>query len=98
MDKIQRKPRQNAEQWQMLINQQLASGMSAPAFCSQNDIAYQSFMRWRKKLELEPIMARVSDKVAEFIELTTPEDMLPAKRQWYIELDLAPGIQLRIAR
>ncbi len=98
MSKMQRKPRQGADQWQMLINQQLASGLSAPVFCSQNGIAYQSFMRWRKKLEIEPIMAHLPDNVTQFVELTTPENMLPAGQQWHIELDLAPGIQLRIAR
>lgn len=98
MSKMHRKPRQNADQWQKLINQQITSGMSAPAFCTQNDIAYQSFMRWRKKLELEPITAHVPDNIADFVELTAAEDMLRANPQWCIELDLAPGIQLRIAR
>jgi len=94
MSTPQRKPRQSAAHWRSVIDQQIASGLSAPAFCSEHNITYQSFMRWRKKLALlaEP------DTIAPFVELTATDSPEVVDPQWHIELDLAPGVQLRIAR
>jgi len=95
-----RKRRQNSVQWQSVIDQQQASGMSVPQFCAQHDITYQSFMRWRKKLAADPVEMASVDSQAEFVELTAPGNLPPAVAAgaWHIELDLAPGVQLRIAR
>jgi len=38
------------EQWQTLVDQQRASGLSAPQFCKQEKIGYASFCNWRKRL------------------------------------------------
>jgi len=38
------------EQWQALVDQQRASGLSAPQLCKQEKIGYASFCNWRKRL------------------------------------------------
>lgn len=38
------------DQWQVLVDQQRASGLSAPQFCTQERIGYASFCNWRKRL------------------------------------------------
>ena len=89
-------PRRNATQWQVIIDSFYQSGLSAPQFCRQESIVYQSFMNWKKRLSPDSDIERVTELVEpSFIELTQDEDQ---PSQWQIELDLAPGVQLRIAR
>ena len=89
-------PRRTVEQWQAIVDQQIASGLSGAAFCKSEGIKYQSFMNWRLKLTTSkgPVPTE-----AGFIELTKPEQSNEEKpSEWLLELDLAPGVQLRIAR
>jgi len=96
MENNTRNPQRTAEQWQAIVNQQLKSGLSGAAFCKAEGLKYQSFMNWRKKLENNNADIEVLTE-ANFIELTHDQ---PASSEphWHIELDLAPGVQLRIAR
>lgn len=93
-----RAPRRTAEQWQRIVEQQRQSGLSGAAFCKAEGIKYQSFMNWRTKITQTE---NVSSSESQFIELTAT-DPGPSRdvalSQWLIELDLAPGVQLRIAR
>lgn len=45
-----RTPRRTAEQWLSIVEQQKISGHNGAEFCRAQDITYQSFMNWRKKL------------------------------------------------
>ena len=91
-------PRRTAEQWQHLVDQQIHSGLSGAAFCKAEGIKYQSFMNWRKKLGKNRVSSQSTPEPG-FIELTSADE-LPVSNpsSWTIELDLAPGVQLRIAR
>jgi len=85
--------RRNSEQWCEIVDQYQASPLSAPKFCAEHGISYASFIKWKRRLLSDT--SGVAKRVPEFVELTpTPE----TPNQWHIELDLAPGIQLRIAR
>jgi hypothetical protein len=102
---IMANPRQRRDQsqWQQLIDQQLRSGLSGAAFCREHDVAYASFMGWRKRLgDVEPPSSSPS-----FIELTAPvttTQNAPATAsaqgscELCVELTLGPGIELRIRR
>lgn len=81
-----------AEQWQSFVSQHKASGLSAPKFCEQHDIAYASFSKWRKRLT-EPTE---SAEPPAFIELTTPSQ--PEPQSWAVELEIAGTMVLRIAK
>ena len=98
----QRNPRRTAAQWHQIVEAQQASGLSAPKFCNEKNIAYPSFMNWRKKLTDTP--SKPEDKLATFIELTPQPDIDPSAasspdaQSLNIELDLGAGIHLRITR
>ena len=81
-----------ADQWQILVNEQKASGLSAPKYCKQNNIAYASFSKWRKQLT-KPTTTSESPA---FIELTKQSQ--PEPQSWAVELALSDSIVLRIAR
>lgn len=91
-------PRRTADQWQALLQKQIQSGLSGAAFCKAEGITYQTFMSWRSKLThiIKPTKPKSKPQ---FVELTASNKQ-PATHEptWLVELDLAPGIQLRIAR
>lgn len=82
------------QQWQEIIDRFSESELSAPKFCTEQNISYASFMKWKQSL-LGTGKRTAKKKLPEFVELTPPT---APSSQWAIELDLAPGIQLRIAR
>ncbi len=94
--------RRSQTEWQTLIQEQQISGISAPAFCKQQAVAYPSFIQWKKKLGgsgTEPIRPS-SEQAPSFVEIT-PIDELPVvdiaeSRVCRVELDLGQGLQLRI--
>ncbi|MFN9413887.1 MAG: IS66 family insertion sequence element accessory protein TnpA [Pirellula sp.] len=55
MDRLNRSAK--AGVWQLLLNEQAASGLTARAFCIQKGLAVQSFYQWKRKL-LQPIGPR----------------------------------------
>ena len=81
-----------ADQWQVLVNEQKESGLSAPKYCGLNNIAYASFSKWRKHLT-KPAMENESPA---FVELTTPSQ--PEPQSWAVELAISDTIVLRIAQ
>lgn len=89
--------RRTPEQWQAIVAEQAISQLSAPQFCKDNNIAYASFSKWRKKLELA-VAIKPEQNDPPFVELTASQSHDQMTQQWHIELDLAPGVQLRIAR
>lgn len=100
MSTTRRYIRRSRQQWIELIELQPGSGLSAPKFCEQAGVSYQSFMAWRKKIKTPQKETANSPK---FIELTAPEkSMIQGEplsvSQWQVELDLGNGIQLRIAQ
>ena len=94
MKSYKRKP---PEQWKALVADQQSSQLSAPEYCKQHDIAYASFSKWRTKLK-DTAKHNEPENAVPFVELTAPEKTILPEAQWHIELDLAPGVQLRIAR
>ena len=66
------------EQWQDIINQWQASGLTAAAFCQQHNVVYHNFLYWRKKLtrsasnKLVPVVSEPSLSTVDTIELVLP--------------------------
>jgi len=89
--------RRSPEQWKALVADQLAGELSAPEYCKRHDVAYASFSKWRTKLKQTDKLDE-PENASTFVELTVPGQAIESKTQWQIELDLAPGVQLRIAR
>ena len=97
----QRRVRRTRNQWQAIVARQADSGLSARAFCQAEEIGYASFVQWRRRFAERSEKLSPKQTLPAFIELTSD---VPAsigdkpEPQWHIELDLAPGVQLRIAR
>ena len=85
MTRIRRSP----QQWQDIINRQVASGLSARAYCGSHQLSYAVFCKWRKQL--------VSSEAAPLIDLSAlVRSQHPSS--WDIELDLGDGVMLRLRR
>ena len=96
--------RHDQNHWQKLVDSQAQSGLSGARFCREHQVAYASFISWRKRLqEVTSQPSRPSDTT--FVELTAPTpipDILLAdtqsKSRVCVELTLGAGIELRITR
>lgn len=85
-----RRPRRSSAEWQMIIQQQVQSDLSARQFCLQQDIGYGSFCKWRQRLTTMPPV-----DIAPLIDLSHLIDQAP-NNTWHIELDLGDGLKLNL--
>ncbi len=95
---MKRYTRHSKAQWQQLISNQQASGLTQKVFCQQEELSITSFSKWRRKLKAETGSALPVSKIAPppadaWIELPAE---LPATPSWHIELDLGNGVCLRL--
>ena len=92
--------RRNKAEWQRLIDEQAASGLTQKAFCEQADIPVATFGYWKRKLKrTDP--SRSDEEVTtqavsldDWIELPAAASASPSG--WHIELDLGGGLCLRL--
>ena len=59
------------EQWQVLVDQQRDSGLSAPQFCKQENIGYAGFCNWRKRLSDQSTNDSAGSGEASFLDLSS---------------------------
>ena len=92
--------RRNKAEWQRLIDEQTASGLTQKAFCEQADIPVATFGYWKRKLkrtERSPTDERVTTQAVsldDWIEVSAPA----SASGWHIELDLGGGLCLRLSQ
>ena len=85
----------SAEQWQQVIDQQLASRMSQRAFCNTHDIGLSTFTHWKRKLQRSAGTApKKTPEQQEWVEL--PSSLQPTSQTWHLELELPGGVTLRM--
>lgn len=87
-----RSRRRTPVEWQQIIDQWQASGLSAREFCRQQSLGYANFRKWCKRLA-NPESQRAASQFIELGSLTKGETSA-----WQIVLDLGEGIQLRLSR
>ena len=87
------------EQWQVLVDQQRDSGLSAMQFCKQEKIGYASFCKWRKRLFEEPVEDASDSGEASFLDLSSLMGGSPSSGPgWNIVLSLGNGVELRLSQ
>ena len=87
------------EQWQVLVDQQRDSGLSAPQFCKQESIGYASFCNWRKRLSDQSTDDSAGSGEASFLDLSSLMGTSPSSGPgWNIVLSLGNGVELRLSQ
>jgi len=87
------------EQWQALVDQQRASGLSAPQFCKQENIGYASFCNWLKRLSDPSTDEASGTSEAGFLDLSSLMGSFPSSGPgWNIVLSLGNGVELRLSQ
>ena len=87
------------EQWQVLVDQQRDSGLSAMQFCKQENIGYASFCNWRNRLPEASAGDASSSDESGFLDLSSLVGGSPASGSgWNIVLSLGNGVELRLSQ
>ena len=87
------------EQWQVLVDQQRSSGLSAMQFCKQENIGYASFCNWRKRLSDHSVSVDSDSSDAGFLDLSSLMGASPSSGPgWNIVLSLGNGVELRLSQ
>lgn len=88
------------EQWQVLVDQQRESGLSAVQFCKQKNVGYASFCNWRNRLPEESAGDASSSGEAGFLDLSSLMGGSPSSSGpgWHIVLSLGNGVELRLSQ
>ena len=84
-----RRPRRNASQWQTLVAHFEESNLTIKDFCEQENLARETFNRWRNKFSLET-------SLPDFIELQPPAAPSPSTKSWSVEVNLPGGGHLSV--
>ena len=83
--------RRSPEEWQSLVEEQAASGLTQVAFCKAHGVSVASFCNWKQRLAQE-----ASAAPSPWVEIGTLSDS--DSPRWDIELQLGDGICLRLRR
>ena len=86
------KIRRRAEQWQVIMADYEASGLSQEAFCTRESLAMSTFSKWRKQLTNEMAGAAASPMFVDLTSLTGRDK----RNGWDIELILGDGMSLHL--
>ncbi len=81
-------------QWITLISELEQSDLSVDQFCALNDVSVFSLNKWRSVFKSE----KRRDDSPLFVEVTPSRQHQQSQSHWDIELDLAPGMVLRLRR
>lgn len=83
--------KRSATQWQELLSQFDASGLSVPAFCQQEAISEGSFYRWRAQLAGGASPVSMPSGQTGFIELPPLNPRSAANSTAHLEISLRMG-------
>jgi len=93
-----KRQRRSREEWHSLIEEQNDSGLSAPAFCKQQNISYERFCVWSRRFQSD-IPRRVEEVPAQsqssFIDLS---HLSSPPTHWRITLKLGNGVELELSQ
>ena len=83
--------RRSPEQWQAVVDDYVASGLSGTQFCQQNEVQYASFCKWRQRLLSTPEKPEKNDTPA-FVDFSALNGTRGSS--WHITLKLGNGVEL----
>jgi len=86
------KVRRSAKQWQAIMADYEASGLSQEAFCARESLAMSTFSKWRKQLTNGMADAAAGPMFVDLTNLRGCEQ----RSGWDIELTFGDGMSLRL--
>ena len=89
-------PRRSRSQWRVLIDAFARSGLSAKQFCTQHELRYSSFMKWRAHFNDATSASSEVDFIelnADAIGVNTPP---PRSENCCIELQVGHAVTVRV--
>ena len=81
-----------AKQWEMVVQECAASGLSNREFCRQRGIPEKSFYYWQRKLR-QQIVESAAPQLVPLESVTEPEDLLQIQYRG-AELKLPAGVDM----
>ncbi len=95
---LRQKIRRSADEWNRIIADYKASGLTQRDFCQQRDIAYSSFTNWLIKLKkLRMDLSTESRPPPLFIDVSADKPLFQNEdNEWDVELAFANGTVLRL--
>ena len=81
-----------AQQWEMVVQECAASGLSNREFCRQQEIPEQRFYYWQRKLR-QQIVESAAPQLVPLEPVTEPEDLLQIQYRG-AELKLPAGVDM----
>ena len=81
-----------AQQWEMVVQECAASGLSNREFCRQRGISEKSFYYWQRKLR-QQIVESAAPRLVPLDPVTAPEDLLQIQYRG-AELKLPAGVDM----
>ena len=81
-----------AHQWEMVVQECAASGLSTREFCRQRGIPEKSFYYWQRKLR-QQIVESAAPQLVPLEPVTEPEDLLQIQYRG-AELKLPAGVDM----
>lgn len=89
--------RRTADEWDALVQQQRDSGLSIAEFSRREGLVYQTFVgKCRRRRDVIAERTQAVAPLPDFVELGVAALSAPARSDWWVELDLGNGIQLRV--
>lgn len=93
MTQSPRRPRKTRTQWRSIISAFNQSHSPARVFCTDHDLAYGTFAKWRHRFA-KPTQKKIES--SDLIELIQPTSPQPEPEYWQVELELGNGMTLRL--
>ncbi len=88
-----RRARQTHSQWQAIITEFNQSHLPAQTFCTDHDLSYGTFAKWRRRFTNSK---QQKTEPAKLIELIQPVSTDAKADQWQVALELGNNITLRL--
>lgn len=94
---VKQRIRRDQDEWQDIIARFEQSGQTRDQFCTEHNLGFSTFSRWRHQLRRAGVSVSPGNSEASFIELESPAAS-NLSQVWDVELELGAGVVLRLRR
>lgn len=88
--------RRTQAQWEALVEEYAASGLTKAVFCHKHHIATSSLCKWQQYFTSQPVALDFIDITGSLTKAPSPLPDSVRDDHWQVELELGPGVVLRV--